>query len=188
MKRTDLLKQILPGLLPILIFIIADEYFGTQIGIIVAVIVGLLELIYFYVKEHRIEKFIIIDSFLLILFGGISLIFDNDAFFKLKPAIMELIMVVVLGISAFSPKNLMLNMSQRFMNGMEITDVMRQKMRQNSQVLFFIFLFHALLIVYSVFYMSQEAWAFISTALFYIIMGAYFLFELARNKFLLRKK
>ncbi len=188
MNKVNLLKQLLPGLLPVLIFIIADEYFGTQIGIIVAVIVGVLELIYFYVKEHRIERFVIIDTFLLLFFSGLSLLLDNDSFFKLKPAFMELIMVIVLGISAFSPKNIMLNMSQRFMKDIEITDIMRQKMRQSSQVLFFIFLFHSSLIIYSVYYMSQEAWAFISTALFYIIIGIYFLFELVRNKYLLRKK
>ncbi len=188
MNKANILKQLIPGLLPILIFIIADEYFGTQIGIIVAVAVGVLELIYFYVKEHRIEKFVIIDTFLLIVFSGLSLLFDDDAFFKLKPAFMELIMVIVLGISAFSSKNLMLSMSQRYLQNVEVNELMQKKMKQNAQVLFFIFLFHSLLIIYSVYYMSQESWAFISTALFYIIIGIYFLFELARNKYLLRKK
>jgi uncharacterized membrane protein len=82
----------------------------------------------------------------------------------------------------------MLNMSQRFMKNIEVNDLMRRKMRQNAQVLFFIFLFHSLLIIYAVYNMSDKAWAFISTALFYILVGAYFVFELIRNKFLLRNR
>ncbi|MDX1285080.1 MAG: NUDIX domain-containing protein, partial [Draconibacterium sp.] len=41
---------------------------------------------------------------------------------------------------------------------------------------------HTALVFYSAFYMSNEAWAFISGGLFYIIFGVYFLFELYRQK------
>ena len=184
MQKTDLLKKLLPGFLPIIVYIIADEFFGTRIGIAVAVVVGIAELIYFYIKEHRIEKFVIADTLLLIALSGISILLDNDIFFKLKPAFIELIIVVILGISAFSSKNLMLKMSQHYMRGIEINELARKKMKQNSQVLFFIFLFHSILIIYSAYFMSDKAWAFISTVLFYIIIGAYFLFEIVKNKYL----
>ena len=188
MNKKDLLKQFIPGLLPILVFIIADEYFGTQIAIIVALAVGLIELVYFYIKEHRIEKFVIIDTLLLIIFSGVSLFFDNDKFFKLKPAFMELIMVAILGISAFSTKNLMLIISKRYVKNIEIDRLMSQKMKKNAQLLFYIFLLHSILIIYSVYYMSQQAWAFISTALFYILIAVYFLFGVIKNKFEKRKQ
>jgi len=184
MNKTDLLKKLLPGLLPIEVYIIADEFFGTKIGIPIAIAVGIGELVYFYIKEKRIEKFVIIDTLLLVVLSGISILLDNDIFFKLKPAFIELIFVIILGISAFSPKNLMLNMSQRYMRGIEINEIAQKKMKQNSQVLFFIFLLHSLLIIYSAYFMSNKAWAFISTALFYIIIGVYFVFEIARNKYL----
>ena len=182
MNKIDLFKKLLPGLLPIFVYIIADEFFGSLIGIITAVIVGIAELLYFYIKEHRIEKFVIFDTILLSVLGGISILFDNNIFFKLKPAFIELIFVVILGISAFSSKNLMLNMSKRYMRGLEVNQQASKKIKQNSQVLFFIFLFHSLLVIYSAYFMSEKAWAFISTALFYIIIGAYFLFEIVRNR------
>ena len=184
MNKKDLLKKLLPGLLPIVVYIIADEFFGTKIGIAVAITVGIGELIYFYIKEKRIEKFVIIDTLLLVVLSGISILLDNDIFFKLKPAFIELIFVVILGISAFSPKNLMLNMSKRYMRGIEINEIAQKKMKQNSQVLFFIFLLHSVLIIYSAYFMSNKAWAFISTALFYIIIGVYFVFEIVKNKYL----
>jgi len=184
MNKSDLLKKLLPGLLPIIVYIIADEYFRTKIGIAVAIAVGIGELIYFYIKEKRIEKFVIIDTLLLVVLSGISILLDNDIFFKLKPAFIELIMVIILGISAFSSKNLMLKMTQHYMQGIEINEIAQKKMKQNSRILFIIFLLHSILIIYSAFFMSNKAWAFISTALFYIIIGIYFVFEIARNKYL----
>ena len=38
MNKIDFIKKILPGLIPLFVFIIADEIWGTQIGLIVAVI------------------------------------------------------------------------------------------------------------------------------------------------------
>ena len=48
--------------------------------------------------------------------------------------------------------------------------------------MFFIMFAHAVLIVYAAFYMSTEAWGFISTGLFYIIVGVLFVWQLIQNK------
>ncbi len=182
MNKKDFIKQFLPGFSPIIVYIIADEYFGTKVSIAVAIITGIIELLYFYVKEKRIEKFVITDTILLVLLSGISILLDNDIFFKLKPAFIELIFVVIMGISAFSSKNIMLDMSKRYMRGVDVNEHIQRKMKQNTKILFYIFLFHSLLIIYSAFYMSKEMWAFISTILFYIIIAIYFLYEIIKVK------
>jgi len=41
MNRVELLKKMLPGLLPLLVFIIVDEFLGTKAGIIFALILYL---------------------------------------------------------------------------------------------------------------------------------------------------
>jgi hypothetical protein len=41
MKRTQLLKILLPGLLPLIVFILVDEFYGTTAGLIVAVAFGI---------------------------------------------------------------------------------------------------------------------------------------------------
>jgi len=53
--------------------------------------------------------------------------------------------------------------------------------------MFWIFLGHTALVFYSAFYMSKEAWAFISGGLFYILFGVFILMEFIRNLFLRRK-
>jgi isopentenyldiphosphate isomerase len=53
---------------------------------------------------------------------------------------------------------------------------------KNLRNLFYIILAHIALVVYSAFYMSSEAWAFISGGLFYILFAVYFGIEFVKNK------
>jgi len=183
MNKLELIKRMLPGLLPILIFIIADEIWGTDVGIYVAVAVGVIQLIIIGIKEKRLEKFVLIDTGLIVAMGGISVLLHDDIFFKLKPAIIEIILAAVLGVSAFSGKNLLLKMSERYMKDMEIQDAQLQQMKQQLRALFYLVVIHIVLVVYSAYQMSSEAWAFISTGLFYILLGLYFGFVFLRQYF-----
>ena len=183
MIQKFLIKSILPGLLPLFIFIIADEIWGTKVGLYVALGFGIIELIYTYITTKKIEKFILTDTILLVILGGISIILDNEIFFKLKPALIEAILAVILGFSAFSSKNIVLSMGQRYMKNMNISDAQSQMMQKSLKGLFFITIIHVLLIIYSAYFLSNEAWAFISGGLFYIIFVIYFALEFIKNKF-----
>ncbi len=178
MNRLTLLKKMLPGLLPILIFIIADELWGTRIGLIVAIILGVLQLVFFAIKDKKLEKFVLIDTLLILFMGGISIALNNDIFFKLKPAIIEAILVAVLAYSVFGKNNIMLSMSKRYMQDVEINDQQNLVMQKSLKNLLILMSLHLILLLYSCFWMSTEAWAFISTALFYIILAGYFGIEL----------
>jgi len=182
MNRAQLLKKLLPGFIPLFVFIAADEIWGTKVGLFVAVGVGIAEMIWVAVKEKRFEKFVLFDTLLLVVLGAVSILLDNDIFFKLKPGLVELILVAVLAISAFSGVNIIGLMGQRYMKDIELSKAQVQQMRTSMKSLFFIFLVHTVLVFYSAFYMSKEAWAFISGGLFYIIFGIYFLYELYRQK------
>ncbi|HUM89606.1 MAG TPA: septation protein IspZ, partial [Prolixibacteraceae bacterium] len=100
MNRIDLLKRLLPGFIPLFVFIAADEIWGTRVGLIVAVLTGVAELLYTFIKERRFDKFVLLDTGLLVVLGGVSVAFDNEIFFKVKPAIIEAILCVILAISA----------------------------------------------------------------------------------------
>jgi len=182
MSRTELLKKLLPGFIPLFVFIAADEIWGTKIGLVVAVGVGLLEMVWIGLKEKRFDKFILFDTLLLVALGAVSIILDNDIFFKLKPGLIELILVAILGISAFSPVNIIGLMGQRYLKGTNFNDAQVAQMRRGLKILFYIFTVHTVLVFYATFFMSKEAWAFISGGLFYILFGVYFLVELFRQK------
>lgn len=182
MNKAQLLKKLLPGFIPLFVFIAADEIWGTKVGLFVAIGVGLIELIWVAISEKRFEKFVLFDTFLLVALGAVSILLDNDIFFKLKPGLVELILIVVLAVSAFSKLNIIGLMGQRYLKGTEFNEAQMTQMRRSLKILFYIFTVHTLLVFYAAFYMSKEAWAFISGGLFYIIFGVYFLFEWLRQR------
>jgi isopentenyldiphosphate isomerase/intracellular septation protein A len=187
MDKLELLKTLAPGFLPLVIFIGADAIWGTRIGLIVAITVGILELIYSYVKDKVVDKFILLDIGLIVALGGVSIVLENDIFFKLKPALIELIFCVILGVSVFSPVNIMLMMTKRYMKNMSMGEAQLKQLNKSLKAMFYIFLGHTVLIVYSAVFMSKGAWAFISGGLFYILFGVYFVLQLLQNKWKKKK-
>jgi len=171
MDKKTVIKNFTIGFLPLLIFILADEFFGTRIGLITAVITGLCEFGYYYIRYHQVEGFVLFDVALIVILGGISILLQNDIFFKLKPALIEIILVIMLGVHAFSNTPLLLLMSKRYIKGLTTNDLQLKMIRRLSRVLFFVLLIHTALIVYAAYYMSTEAWGFISGGLVYIIFG-----------------
>lgn len=170
----NLLKKLLPGLLPLFVFIAADEIWGTRVGLAIALAFGLAELGYYYIKERRIDRFILADTGLLIALGSVSIILDNDIFFKIKPALIELILLGLVGYSLWGKTNLVLQMTKRYTGEININDSGEKLMRLNMLAMFWITAGHIVLIVISARYMSNEAWVFISGVLFYILFGLWF--------------
>lgn len=182
MNGRKLLLQLLPGFLPLFAFIIADEIWGTRVGLIIAIASGVIELAYYWFKDRKFDKFILFDTLLIIALGVVSIVLENDVFIKIKPALIGVLMCAVLGVSAFTPTNILWNMSRRYMKGMELNDFQYKQFRKNLRVLFWLFSGYTLLVFYSVWFMSKEAWAFISGGLFYILFGVYFLFEFLKTR------
>ncbi len=187
MNQVQLLKRLLPGFIPLFIFIAADEIWGTKVGLIVAVATGLAELAIIGFREKRFDRFTLFDTLLIVILGLISILLENDIFFKLKPGIIELILLSMLGISGFSSVNLIGIMGQKYLKEIQISDVQLNLMKKNFRILFIVFLFHTVLVFYSAFYLSDKAWAFISGVLFYLLFGGVILFQVIRKRFLAGK-
>ena len=183
MDSKTILKKFSIGFIPLLIFIIADEFFGTDIGIIAAFIVGIIESLYYYIRYHQIEKFVLFDVALISVLGAISILLNNDLFFKLKPALVEGILVILLGVHAFSNKPLLLLLGKRYLKDIQVNEIQMGLMRKFTRLLFFIILLHTGSIIYAAYYLSTEAWAFISGGLFYIIFGLVLLAQYIYLKF-----
>jgi isopentenyldiphosphate isomerase/intracellular septation protein A len=178
----SVLKKLLPGLIPLFIYIIADEIWGTRTGLYVAVGFGIAEFLFYLIKDKTADKFILLDTALLLVLGGVSIILENDLFFKIKPALIEGILLAVIAFSLWGPANLIMAMSQRYMGEIQMGPEQQKEIRQNMKVMFWITAFHILLVILSVLYMSKEAWLFISGVLLYIMFAVYFVLLLIRNR------
>jgi isopentenyldiphosphate isomerase/intracellular septation protein A len=183
----SLLKKMLPGLIPLLIFILADEIWGTMVGLYVALGFGIAEFLFYYIKDRIIDRFILLDTLLLVVLGAISIVFENDIFFKIKPALIEAILLSVIGFSLWGPRNIMMAMSERYIGEIQMNSEQEKSMRTNMLAIFWITAFHILLVFVSAFYMSKEAWFFISGGLYYIFFGLYFAFMILKNRFIDRR-
>lgn len=183
MSKSELLKKLLPGFIPLFVFIAIDEIWGTRAGLIAALIIGVAEMIWIWIQEKRFDKFVLFDTGLLVVLGSVSLLLNNDIFFKLKPGLVELILCAVLAVSAFSKLNIIGLMTQRYMKGLEMSELQVLQFRKTMQMMFFVFLVHTVLVFYAAFYMSDGAWAFISGGLFYILFAVVFGYEFVKQKF-----
>jgi isopentenyldiphosphate isomerase/intracellular septation protein A len=180
--QLNLFKKLLPGLLPIFVFILVDEIWSTEAGLVVAVVFGIGQLGYVFIRENRFDRFVFYDTALLVALGGISIALKDEIFFKLKPALINLIFCAILGFSAFSSKNLLMIYSQRYMGDMKMPAGAEKAMQQTMKILFWIMLAYTFLIVYSAYFMSKEAWAFISGGLLYILFGLFFAWQFISKK------
>jgi isopentenyldiphosphate isomerase/intracellular septation protein A len=182
LDRKTLIKNFSIGFLPLLVFIVADKFFGLTVGLIVAILFGLVELLFTYIKEKRLDKFIFFDTGLILILGLVSLIFQNDIFFKIKPGLIELILVLLLGVTAFLNNPILIKMSGRYMKDIPISDDQFLLMQNMMKRMFYVFLGHTILVFYAAFYMSNEAWAFVSGGLFYGLMIGIIIVEFLRTK------
>ncbi len=181
-QRITLLKKLLPGFIPLFVFIAVDEIWGTRAGLVAALAIGSVELIWIYIREKRFDRFVVFDTLLLMVLGGISIILDNDIFFKLKPGLIGLILCAILGLSAYSKLDIIGVMTRRYMKGTEIKEAQLVQLRKTLRLMFFVFLAHSALVFYAAFLMSDASWAFISGGLFYILFGVVFLFEFLKQR------
>ncbi len=188
MNKSELLKKLLPGFIPLFVFITIDEIWGTRAGLVAALVIGVGEMMWIWIKEKRFDRFVLFDTGLLVVLGSVSIFLDNDIFFKLKPGLVELILCAVLAVSAFSNLNIVGLMTQRYMKDMEMNEQQMIQFRKTMRLMFFVFLVHTILVFYSAFYLSDGAWAFISGGLFYILFAVVFGFEFIKQKLNVRKQ
>lgn len=189
MSFTVLLKQMLPGLLPLFIFIAVDEIYGVEAGLYAALVFGIAGLLFTWFRERRLDRFILFDTVFLILLGGISLLCETPIFFKLKPAVIELIICAILGAAAVKPELFLQAMTGRYTKNMElkVTEEGIDAMRKMMLMLAAVLLMHTILIVYSALFMSERVWGFISGVLIYIIFGVFFAGQMIAVKIRKRK-
>ena len=119
--------------------------------------------------------------------GAVSILFENDIFFKIKPALIEAILLSVIAFSLWGPKNILKAMSERYMGEIHLDAAQEKSMKNSMIAVFWITAFHIILVLFSAFYMSKEAWFFISGGLYYIFFGAFFAFMIIKNRLMNRR-
>lgn len=101
------------SLLPILLFALVEEYYGTTAGLIIGVIFGAGEIAYEYRKYGKPQTITLVANGLVLALGAVSLIESNAIFFKLQPAILVFAMAGGLIVSSLLKKPFLVGMLKK---------------------------------------------------------------------------
>jgi isopentenyldiphosphate isomerase/intracellular septation protein A len=167
-----LLTALLPGLVPVLVFVAVDAVFGEIIGCIAGLAIGIGELAWSLIKGRKADPFLIVDTALLAVACGLSLLLKNEIFFKLKPAVIEAVFGIGLAAFLVLPPSALKGYVSSHMRGIEIPDSAIPAMQRSLGLMVGVMVLHIGLTVWAALALSTAAWGFISGALLYILFGA----------------
>lgn len=81
--------KLLFDLFPVILFFIAYKMYDIYTATAVIIIASVTQVLYFYLKNRRIEKMHIITLVLILVLGGLTLYLQDEDFIKWKPTIVN---------------------------------------------------------------------------------------------------
>jgi len=90
------MKKFLFDLFPLILFFIAFRFTDIFVATAVAIAAGILQFLWLKLRGKAIEAMHWINLTVIIVFGGATLLFQNDAFIKWKPTVLYWAFAVIL--------------------------------------------------------------------------------------------
>ena len=90
------LYKLLIDIGPIAVFFIFYTRSGLQASILPFMVATVIAVLFSYILEKKIPIMPTVGAGIVLLFGGLTIYFDNDVFFKMKPTIINLLFAVIL--------------------------------------------------------------------------------------------
>jgi intracellular septation protein len=90
------LYKLLIDIGPLAIFFIFYTRSGLQASILPFMVATVIAVLFSYILEKKIPIMPTVGAGIILLFGGLTIYFDNDVFFKMKPTIINLLFAVIL--------------------------------------------------------------------------------------------
>ena len=93
---------------PLVLFFGAYKLFDIYVATLVAMAASLAQVVFIRIRHQRFETTHLVTLFVILLFGGMTLIFQDDMFIKWKPTIVNWIFAIVVLGSQFIGKRTVL--------------------------------------------------------------------------------
>ena len=81
---------------PLAVFFYFYSKNGLQASILPLMIATVIAVLFSYILEKKIPIMPTVGAAIVLVFGGLTIYFDNDIFFKMKPTIINLLFAVIL--------------------------------------------------------------------------------------------
>ena len=92
---------------PLAVFFIFYTRSDLQSAILPFMIATAIAVLFSYITEKKIPIMPTVGAFIILIFGGLTLYFNNDTFFKMKPTIINLLFAGILLVGNFMNKPLL---------------------------------------------------------------------------------
>ena len=90
------LYKLLIDIGPLAVFFIFYTRSGLQSSILPFMVATVIAVLFSYILEKKIPIMPTVGAGIVLLFGGLTIYFDNDVFFKMKPTIINVLFAVIL--------------------------------------------------------------------------------------------
>lgn len=168
---------LLMDFVPLLVFVVVDSLSNLRRAVVWALAVAGLELIWEFSTFGEIDEFSILSTLLIIVFGGLSLKFDNALFIKFKPVILSLFTALALLITYLMGKPMLVTAMDRYgpllpaqFQQLAHLPHMQQILARASLYLGFGFLLHAGVVAWAALRLGSWGWLLTRSAGAYLMM------------------
>ena len=90
------LYKLLIDIGPLAVFFIFYTRSGLQASILPFMVATVIAVLFSYILEKKIPIMPTAGAAIVLLFGGLTIYFDNEVFFKMKPTIINLLFAIIL--------------------------------------------------------------------------------------------
>ena len=88
--------KILVDIGPLAVFFIFYSKNGLQQAILPFMIATVIAVLFSYIMEKKIPVMPTVGAAIILVFGGLTIYFDNEVFFKMKPTIINILFAIIL--------------------------------------------------------------------------------------------
>ena len=104
---------------PLVVFFAANYLYGIMVGTAALMLATIIVIIITLWVERKVPPMPTVTCILVMVFGGLTLYFDNEIFIKIKPTIVNLLFATALGIGLILKRNFLKLLLSRVM---QLTD------------------------------------------------------------------
>lgn len=92
---------------PILLFFVAFKFWGIYAATAVAIGATLVQVAWSWLRHRKVDKMLWVSLAIIVIFGGATLVLQNETFIKWKPTVLYwMFAIILLGGKVFFGKNL----------------------------------------------------------------------------------
>lgn len=170
-------QQLFFTLFPVLLFTVVEEWGGLTWALILSVVYAFLEISWEWWRHGRPSGITLFSNCMVVGLSAVSYYTQEGFWFKLQPAILELLMAGFLIGSYLIKKPMLVVMMKQ--QGHQVTDIMESFFTGLTLRMGLFFVAQAALAAYASLHWSTEVWAFLKSIGVLIMMVIYMLAEIA---------